>query len=202
MPDEQVVAIFAGEGSEAMALYLASIVEMAGFEAVITDNADFPAILMLICGNKPVQSRQGRKILWLGGQENDTSEDVRVLRAPLKASHLIEVLHKEIDLASASPSRLVIGSGTLDTRDNLWIVEGVPAVRLTEKETAILLLLKESGGLKVSRQDLLEKVWAYAEGVETHTLETHIYRLRQKIEQDPSNPEILLTVEDGYRLES
>src|SRR6516162_8023096 len=55
-------------------------------------------------------------------------------------------------------------------------------VRLTEKETAILRFLYRAGQLPVSRETLLQEVWGYNSGVTTHTLETHIYRLRQKIE--------------------
>lgn len=72
-------------------------------------------------------------------------------------------------------------------------------VRLTEKETAILKYLYRAGGV-VSRDVLLHEVWGYNSGVTTHTLETHIYRLRQKIEQDPSNAELLVTETGGYRL--
>ncbi len=73
-------------------------------------------------------------------------------------------------------------------------------VRLTEKETAILKYLYRSGSLVVGRDTLLGEVWGYNAGVTTHTLETHVYRLRQKIEADPSNAEILVTEPGGYRL--
>jgi len=73
-------------------------------------------------------------------------------------------------------------------------------VRLTEKETAILKYLYRSGDRVVGRDVLLHEVWGYNAGVTTHTLETHIYRLRQKIESDPSNAEILVTETGGYRL--
>ncbi len=73
-------------------------------------------------------------------------------------------------------------------------------VRLTEKETAILKYLYRAGDRVVSRDTLLNEVWGYNAGVTTHTLETHVYRLRQKIESDPSNAEILVTEPGGYRL--
>ncbi|PWC44821.1 response regulator transcription factor [Azospirillum sp. TSO22-1] len=73
-------------------------------------------------------------------------------------------------------------------------------VRLTEKETAILKYLYRAGDAVVGRDTLLGEVWGYNAGVTTHTLETHVYRLRQKIERDPSNAEILVTEPGGYRL--
>ena len=73
-------------------------------------------------------------------------------------------------------------------------------IRLTEKETAILKFVFRSGDRVVSRDVLLNEVWGYNSGVTTHTLETHVYRLRQKIEQDPSNAELLVTEPGGYRL--
>ncbi len=75
-------------------------------------------------------------------------------------------------------------------------------VRLTEKETAILQYLYRAGGAAVSRETLLREVWGYRPGVTTHTLETHIYRLRQKIERDPSRTRLLVTEPGGYRLAS
>lgn len=73
-------------------------------------------------------------------------------------------------------------------------------IRLTEKETNILKFLYRAGQKVVGRDVLLTEVWGYNSGVTTHTLETHIYRLRQKIEKDPSNAEILITEAGGYRL--
>ncbi len=73
-------------------------------------------------------------------------------------------------------------------------------VRLTEKETAILKYLYRSGDKVVAREVLLDEVWGYNAGVDTHTLETHIYRLRQKIEDDPSDTRLLVTESGGYRL--
>ena len=66
-------------------------------------------------------------------------------------------------------------------------------IRLTEKETSILKYLYRAGEKPIGRDQLLGEVWGYNAGVTTHTLETHVYRLRQKIERDPSQAEILVT---------
>ena len=73
-------------------------------------------------------------------------------------------------------------------------------VRLTDKECSILKFLYRAGGKPVPRQILLNEVWGYNSAVTTHTLETHVYRLRQKIEPDPSNARLLLTETGGYKL--
>ena len=78
--------------------------------------------------------------------------------------------------------------------------DGKTKIRLTEKETAILKYLYRTGGKPVGRDVLLGEVWGYNAGVTTHTLETHVYRLRQKIEEDPSDAKILVTEAGGYRL--
>ena len=74
-------------------------------------------------------------------------------------------------------------------------------VRLTEKETSILKYLYRAGAKPVSREELLTEVWGYNAGVTTHTLETHVYRLRQKIEPDPGQVRLLMTDAGGYRLQ-
>ncbi len=73
-------------------------------------------------------------------------------------------------------------------------------IRLTAKESNILKFLYRAAGQPVSREVLLNEVWGYHSAVATHTLETHIYRLRQKIEAEPSRPQLLLTTSGSYRL--
>jgi DNA-binding response OmpR family regulator len=75
-------------------------------------------------------------------------------------------------------------------------------VRLTNKEVAILKLLYRSDVCPVDRQTLLQEVWGYNTTILTHTLETHIHRLRQKMEANPADPVLLVTESRGYRLNS
>lgn len=82
----------------------------------------------------------------------------------------------------------------------MLVTEEDKKIRLTEKETNILKFLYRSNDGVVARDVLLHEVWGYNAGVTTHTLETHIYRLRQKIEPDPSNARLLVTESGGYRL--
>ncbi len=198
MPDLPIIEIFAR--SPAKAAYLADIVHLAGGQPETAGKSVNKAALMLVAGDAKTFKAPDNapKILFLG--DGDVGEGVRVLKTPLRAAALADILRRQIESLIAVPALIVIGDCTLDTRESLWLAPGQSPLRLTEKETEILRYLKESKNHTMSRQSLLENVWAYAEGVETHTLETHIYRLRQKIEADPSSPVILLTVEDGYKL--
>jgi len=93
-----------------------------------------------------------------------------------------------------------LGQYTFKPAAKLLVTEDEKKVRLTEKETNILKFLYRSQDGVVPRDVLLHEVWGYNAGVTTHTLETHIYRLRQKIETDPSNARLLVTESGGYRL--
>lgn len=73
-------------------------------------------------------------------------------------------------------------------------------IKLTEKETSILEFLFRAPNTFVGRATLLNEVWGYNSGVTTHTLETHVYRLRRKFELSPSDAQILVTESGGYRL--
>ena len=93
-----------------------------------------------------------------------------------------------------------LGPYTFKPAAKMLITEDDKKVRLTEKETNILKFLHRAQDGVVARDVLLHEVWGYNAGVTTHTLETHIYRLRQKIEPDPSNARLLVTESGGYRL--
>lgn len=93
-----------------------------------------------------------------------------------------------------------IGPYSFKPASKLLMDEKGSKIRLTEKETSILKYLYRAGEKVVTRDVLLHEVWGYNAGVTTHTLETHIYRLRQKIEADPSNAELLVTETGGYKL--
>jgi DNA-binding response OmpR family regulator len=93
-----------------------------------------------------------------------------------------------------------VGRFSFKPAAKILLDEAGKKVRLTEKETAIIKFLYRAGEKSVSRETLLADVWGYNAGVSTHTLETHIYRLRQKIERDPGHAEILITEGGGYRL--
>lgn len=92
------------------------------------------------------------------------------------------------------------GPYTFKPAMKMLITEDDKKIRLTEKETNILKFLYRAGDKTVARDMLLHEVWGYNAGVTTHTLETHIYRLRQKIEPDPGQAQVLVTESGGYRL--
>ncbi|SOH92944.1 DNA-binding response regulator, OmpR family, contains REC and winged-helix (wHTH) domain [Monaibacterium marinum] len=95
-----------------------------------------------------------------------------------------------------------VGPYTFKPSAKMLITEDDRKIRLTEKETNILKFLYRANDGVVARDVLLHEVWGYNAAVTTHTLETHIYRLRQKVELDPSNATLLVTESGGYRLVS
>lgn len=96
---------------------------------------------------------------------------------------------------------LTIGPFSFKPSDKVLVhSESGRKIRLTEKESQILRYLYRAGERPVSRETLLGEVWGYNAAVTTHTLETHVYRLRQKIEENPSQAALLITEGGGYRL--
>jgi DNA-binding response OmpR family regulator len=121
---------------------------------------------------------------------------------PFRLSVLLARLRAHLRQSDHSDAAVfMIGPYTFRPGDKLLTDEsGRRKVRLTEKETAILKYLYRAGDRAIGRDTLLGEVWGYNAGVTTHTLETHVYRLRQKIERDPARAEILVTEPGGYRL--
>lgn len=103
--------------------------------------------------------------------------------------------------ASEREKKIAVGLYEMDAQTGIMVQpEGGKKVHLTEKERDIVLYLHGRRGAVVDRQELLQVIWGYAENVETHTIETHIYRLRRKIEDDAEDPHIIITEDSGYRL--
>ncbi|MPZ58110.1 MAG: response regulator [Rhizobiales bacterium] len=120
---------------------------------------------------------------------------------PFRFAVLLARIRAQLRQHEASEDAIFnIGPYTFRPSSRLLLNPKGSKVRLTEKETAILRYLYRAGQRPVSRDTLLQEVWGYNSGVTTHTLETHIYRLRQKVERDAANPAILVTEAGGYRL--
>ncbi|HVC55011.1 MAG TPA: response regulator transcription factor [Stellaceae bacterium] len=120
---------------------------------------------------------------------------------PFRLSVLLALLRAHLR-QNARNGEAVLNIGPYTFRPSarqLTDARGRREVRLTEKEAAILNFLYHAGRV-IGRDTLLDEIWGYNAGVTTHTLETHIYRLRQKIERDPAHAEILVTEPGGYRL--
>jgi DNA-binding response OmpR family regulator len=147
-------------------------------------------------------------IIMLIGQDADADQilglDVGAndyVTKPFRLNVLLARLRAQLRQHEQSEDAIfTIGPYTFQPVHKLLVDADEQKVRLTEKETAILKYLYSVGDKVVSHDTLLGEVWGYNAGVTTHTLETHVYRLRQKIEADPSNTTILVTEPGGYRL--
>jgi DNA-binding response OmpR family regulator len=166
--------------------------DMDGREAVkILRKGGFKAPIILLTGH----DTDSDTVLGLEAGANDyvvKPFKFAVLLARVRA-HLRQ--HEQTEDAT-----FAIGRYTFRPSAKILVDERGAKVRLTEKETAILKFLYRAGERSISRDVLLHEVWGYNSGVTTHTLETHIYRLRQKIEKDPSSAELLVTEAGGYKL--
>lgn len=103
-----------------------------------------------------------------------------------------------VDLMDSAPAPGAVGPYRFEAGE-LWTPSGA-RLKLTEKESAILMRLARARGATVSREALLRDVWGYGPNMSTRTLETHIHRLRRKLEPSPARPRWLKTEGGGYRL--
>lgn len=125
----------------------------------------------------------------------DTSEDYLLLdKFPLNTERLLRAIEFKINNLS-----MVFGDNKFTPASRvLHTPQGDHS--LPDKEAQLLVTLLNANGETISKEELLKQVWNYSPNIDTHTLETHIYRLRQKIESDPANPVLLKNTEDGYCL--
>jgi DNA-binding response OmpR family regulator len=166
--------------------------DMDGREAVrVLRKGGFKAPVIMLTGH----DTESDTVLGLDAGAND------YVAKPFRFAVLLARIRAQLRSHEASEDAVfAIGPYSFRPGAKLLVNERGAKVRLTEKETAILRYLYRSGQKPVVREQLLQEVWGYNSGVTTHTLETHIYRLRQKIEKDPSNAVLLVTEGGGYKL--
>jgi hypothetical protein len=137
-------------------------------------------------------------------QDNFIADYDVFLATPFHPRMLLAQVRELIAMGEARrirPERIVLGGVVVHPLLKQIVTPKGKIVKLTEKECAIVLFLYHNRPSVVSRHDLLSKVWGYNAHVTTHTLETHIYRLRQKLESNPATARILITESGGYRLD-
>ena len=166
--------------------------DMDGREACkIMRKSGFKSPIIMLTGN----TADSDVVLGLDAGAND------YVTKPFKFAVLLARIRAQLRQHEQSEDAVfTIGPYTFKPAAKMLVDEKNSRIRLTEKETNILKYLLRTGEKVVSREVLLHEVWGYNAGVTTHTLETHIYRLRQKIERDPSNAELLVTETGGYKL--
>ncbi len=166
--------------------------DMDGREAVkLLRKAGFKAPIIMLTGH----DTDSDTILGLEAGAND------YVTKPFRFAVLLARIRAQLRQHEQSEDAVfTIGNFSFRPSNKMLIDEKGGKVRLTEKETAILKYLYRAGEKVIGRDTLLHEVWGYNSGVTTHTLETHIYRLRQKIERNPSNAELLVTEAGGYKL--
>ncbi|MEJ0011327.1 MAG: response regulator transcription factor [Bauldia sp.] len=166
--------------------------DMDGREAVkLLRKGGFKAPVIMLTG----QDSESDTILGLEAGAND------YVTKPFRFAVLLARIRAQLRQHEQSEDAVfTIGHYTFRPSAKMLVDEKGGKIRLTEKETAILKFLYRAGEKVITRDVLLHEVWGYNSGVTTHTLETHIYRLRQKIERDPSKAELLVTEAGGYKL--
>ncbi len=189
----------AGKGIEAvkvdrfdLAIFDVNLPDIDGREAVkVLRKNGFKSPIIMLTGN----DSDADQILGLDAGAND------YVTKPFKFAVLLARIRAQLRQHEQSEDAVfTIGRYTFKPASKMLVNEKGSKIRLTEKETSILKYLYRADEKVVSRDTLLHEVWGYNAGVTTHTLETHIYRLRQKIEEDPSNAELLITEAGGYKL--
>ena len=182
----------AKEGQVDLVIMDVGLPDIDGREAVrILRRNGFKAPIIMLTGH----DTDSDTILGLESGAND------YVTKPFRFAVLLARIRTQLRQHEASEDAIfAIGPYTFWPASKLLLNQEGSKLRLTEKETSILRHLYRAGERPASRERLLQEVWGYNSGVTTHTLETHIYRLRQKIEKDATAPAILVTAAGGYKL--
>src|SRR6476469_2436895 len=189
-----------------------------GAKGASAAKANSPALVLMDVGLPDTDGREvvrslrksGFKapVIMLTGHDTDSDTILGLesgandyVTTPFRFAVLLARIRAQLRQHEASEDAVfTIGPYTFRPSSKLLMTPKGGKVRLTEKETTILRYPYRAGQKPVSRETLLQEVWGYNSGVTTHTLETHIYRLRQKVEKAATAPAILVTEAGGYKL--
>ncbi|KQY20452.1 response regulator transcription factor [Rhizobium sp. Root482] len=206
--------------TEQLALYeeFTILQEPTAAKGIQTARTQQIALLVMDVGLPDMDGREAVKLLRKGGFKppiimltgHDTDSDTILgleagandyVTKPFRFAVLLARIRAQLRQHEQSEdATFTVGPYMFKPGQKLLTLENGQKIRLTEKEAAIIRYLYRADQKVVTRDVLLEEVWGYNSGVTTHTLETHVYRLRQKIERDPSNAEILVTENGGYKI--
>jgi DNA-binding response OmpR family regulator len=206
--------------AEQLSLHPEFVVEEAADVAAAHSavGAQAPDLVIMDIGLPDMDGREGvrllraegfkRPIILLTGRDSD-ADTVIGLEAgandyvvkPFRFAVLLARIRVQMRQHEASSeAEFQIGRYTFRPANKVLLDARGGKLRLTEKEAAILRFLHRAERQSVARETLLREVWGYNANVTTHTLETHIYRLRQKIEENPAEAQLLVTDGGGYKL--
>ena len=205
---------------EQLALYeeFTILQESTAAKGINTARNNQIALLVMDVGLPDMDGREAVKLLRKGGFKppiimltgHDTDSDTILgleagandyVTKPFRFAVLLARIRAQLRQHEQSEdATFTVGPYTFKPGQKLLTLENGQKIRLTEKEAAIIRYLYRADQKVVTRDVLLEEVWGYNSGVTTHTLETHVYRLRQKIEPDPSNAKLIVTESGGYKL--
>ncbi len=172
-----------------------------------TATDDNHADLLVVDDNKSIlnslKSKGGNKpLIYLSSKDDDFADIYQVINKPFSLSNFIDVIKSAINTFENSKE------GSLEFNNYILYPAAKEIVnlrnhkttKLTEKEVAIIKYLYKNKDKIIGKNDLMQEVWGYAADVATHTVETHIYRLRQKVECDDLSAQLILTSIGGYQL--
>ncbi len=145
------------------------------------------------------QTADDRYVIYVGDTPPTDLQITQHIKTPIRVGKIIDIL-KSKQKEELANQQYNIATYNLSSANNILTISEDNQIRLTDIEAQILIILAQTKTNSTSKETLLQKVWGYRPDLNTHTVETHIYRLRQKIEKDPASPTILLTTDQGYAL--
>lgn len=164
-----------------------TVLQGGAFAPLVLATPDMPAMVTLVCPGAPVPNGPCVRL----GIDMPT---------PARLIDILNALESAATQALVTQEPLLWAGWQLDMHKCTLTNANKSTIALTDTEARFLYILFTAQGRSVARDELLARVWHYRTDIETHTVETHVYRLRQKIEASPNAPRFLLTTETGYRL--